>query len=82
MVSKQKELVDVPMDAVGKAANAYLDKCDEMDVLKKEKEDCGKELIKLMKEKNRSRIVIKGRVVTVKFVEAQEKVVIVKDRAL
>lgn len=72
----RETLVDVPLDAVGKAAESYLSALREVEDAKKHAGVEGAKLIKELKASGRPGIRVQGIDISVKTIEASEKIVL------
>jgi hypothetical protein len=73
-MAKQKMLIDVPQDELGKEASACLRLIEEQNQLKEKVQNAGECLIANMREANRLTIFVEGKRVSVKFIESKEKI--------
>lgn len=71
---KQKELIDVEMDDVGKKAVAFLKARDKRDAAETQRETAEKELIEVMNETRRKSIKLEGRTLRINLTPSKEKI--------
>jgi len=71
----EKELLDVKLDAVGKAAEKYMEKKGQYAAILKEVQSSEKALIDELHKAKRQSISLKGETLRVKVVASKEKIV-------
>ena len=75
----QKDMkLEVKVDAVGRAAKAYLKSRDALATAKEAADTTAATLVKKMREHKRQSINVEGHVVTLKHVEAQDAIMVKK----
>jgi hypothetical protein len=75
----KETLVDVPLDAVGKAAESYLYALREVESAKKHAGTEGAKLIRELKASGRGGIRVQGIFLSIKTIEASEKIVLKRE---
>lgn len=78
METQQNALIDVEKDEVGKLGDEYLKIKEEIERMQNDLLDTEDQLIKAMKEAGRKTIKLAGVTLSIKFIDAREKIALKK----